>query len=211
MQRKLTHTALASLALLALFQGSAQAAAVSSKQTVLGAVGSPASALPFGNSFSVVNGTVSSVGGNTFAATDTFYDTYTFTVPASGLSSFVASLDLGNLLSIANLSSRLYAGTPVAAGTGFAGNPALINAWSSGQSNLTNIATGAGLYNMMNVPSLVAGTYTLEVRGEVVGSAGGAYAGIINVAEVPEPSTYLMLGLGLALVALRIRERQQAR
>lgn len=62
---------------------------------------------------------------------------------------------------------------------------------------------------MMNVSSLAAGTYTLEVRGQVVGSAGGAYAGVINVAEVPEPTTYLMLGLGLAVVAMRIRRRPQ--
>lgn len=209
MQRKLTHAALASLALIGLFHGAAQAAAVSSKDTVLGAIGAPASALSFGNSFTVANGLVSSVGGNAFTPADTFYDTYTFSVPAAGLNSFVASLDLGTLLAISNLSSRLYTGTPFAAGTNLAGNPSLISAWSSAQSNPSTIATGSGLFNMMNVPTLAAGTYTLEVRGQVTGSAGGAYAGIINVAEVPEPTTYLLLGLGLALMALHIRRQAQ--
>lgn len=209
MHSKLIPAALASLALVGLFHGSVQAAPVASKQVALGALGSPASAVPFGNSFSVSAGIVSSIGGNPFAQADTFYDTYTFTVPTSGLSSFVASLDLGTLLSITNLQSRLYAGTPLAAGTALAGNPDLINAWSTAQSNPSTIASGAGQYNLMNVPSLAAGTYTLEVRGQVVGSSGGAYAGVINVAEVPEPTTYLMLGLGLAVMALQIRRKAQ--
>lgn len=207
MQRKLTPAALASLVLIGLFHGGVYAAPVASKQTALGAIGAPASALNFGNSFTVANGVVSSVGGNDFTPADTFYDTYTFAVPASGLSSFVASLDLGTLLAITNLSSRLYAGAPQAAGTALGGNPALISAWSTGQNNTSTIASGSGLFNMMNVPTLAAGTYTLEVRGQVVGSAGGGYAGLINVAAVPEPTTYLMLGLGLALMALQIRRK----
>lgn len=209
MHRKLTPAALASLVLVGLFHGSVQAAPISSKQTTLGAIGSPASAVPFGNGFTVVNGVVSSVGGNSFSSADTFYDTYTFSVPASGLNSFVASLDLGTLLSIANLSSRLYAGAPQTAGMSMAGNPDLISAWSTGQSNLSTVANGSGQFNMMNVPTLAAGTYTLEVRGQVVGSSGGAYAGVINVAAVPEPTTYLMLGLGLAVMALQIRRKTQ--
>lgn len=209
MHRKLSPSALASLVLVGLFHAGAHADPVSSKQTMLGAVGQPASALNFGNSFTVADGVVSSVGGNSFTPADTFYDTYTFSVPASGLNSFVASLDLGNLLAIANLSSRLYAGTPQAAGAAMAGNPDLINAWSTAQSNTSAIANGSGLYNMMSVPNLAAGTYTLEVRGQVVGSSGGAYAGIINVAVVPEPTTYLMLGLGLAVMALQIRRKPQ--
>lgn len=209
MHRKLTPAALASLVLVGLFHGSVQAAPVASKQVTLGALGSPASAVPFGNSFTVTSGIVSSIGGNSFTQADTFYDTYTFSVPASGLNSFVASLDLGTLLSITNLQSRLYAGTPVAAGMAMAGNPALINAWSTAQGNPSAIASGAGQYNMMNVSSLAAGTYTLEVRGQVVGASGGAYAGVINVAEVPEPTTYLMLGLGLAVMALQIRRKTQ--
>jgi hypothetical protein len=207
MNRKPTRPALAVLVLLGMLSAGAQAAAVTSKQVDLGALGLPASSLNFGNSFSVSGVTVSSVGGNSFATTDTFYDTYTFTVPTAGFSSFTASLELGNFLAISNLSSRLYSGTPVAAGTVFGGNPALIKPWSATETNTTDVASGNGLYNMISVPTLAAGTYTLEVRGQVAGTAGGAYAGIINVAAVPEPSSYLMLGLGLGLMALRIRRQ----
>lgn len=209
MDRKFTPSALAALVLLGALVGQARAAAVSSKRVDLGTLGTPASSLNFGNSFSVNSGTVSSIGGYPFATTDTFYDTYTFTVPTAGFSSFAASLQLGEFLAISNLSSRLYAGAPVAAGTVFGSNPALINPWSANQTNTSAVATGSGLFNMISVPTLAAGTYTLEVRGQVVGTAGGGYAGIINVAAVPEPSTYLIFGLGLGLVALQIRRRQQ--
>lgn len=208
MNRKPTRPALAVLVLLGALSAGAQAAAVTSKQVDLGALGLPASSLNFGNSFSVSGSTVSSFGGNTFATTDTFYDTYTFTVPTAGFSSFTASLELGNFLAISNLSSRLYSGTPVAAGTVFGGNPALIKPWSANETNTAGVAAGSGLFNMISVPTLAAGTYTLEVRGQVAGTAGGAYAGVINVAAVPEPSSYLMLGLGLGLMALRIRRQQ---
>lgn len=207
MNRKFTGTALAVLALLGAFSTGAQAAAVTSKQVDLGALGVPASSLNFGNSFSVSGATASSVGGNSFATTDTFYDTYTFSVPAAGFSSFTASLELGNFLAISNLSSRLYAGAPVAAGTVFGGDPALIRPWSTNETNTTNVAAGNGMFNMISVPTLAAGVYTLEVRGQVAGTVGGAYAGVINVAAIPEPSTYLMFGLGLGLMGLRIRRQ----
>lgn len=200
------RTALACLILLG-GAVSAQAANVTSKQVDLGGLGSPASALNFGNSFSTAGGLVSSPGGNSFATTDTFYDTFTFNVPAAGFSSFTASLNLGDMLAISNLSSRLYTGTPLAAGTALGGNPSLIKPWSTGQTNVTEVAAGSGLFNMINVPSLAAGTYTLEVRGQVVGQSGGAYAGVINVAAVPEPSTLALLTLGLSLIGLRIRRQ----
>jgi hypothetical protein len=209
MNRQFTCSALAGLALLCTLNGGAQAAAVSSKQIDLGALGTPGSSLNFGNSFSVNAGSVSSAGGNSFATTDTFYDTYTFSVPAVAFSSFTASLNLSDFLAISNLSSRLYAGAPVAAGTVFGGNPALVKPWSTSQTNASDVATGSGLFNMISVPALAAGTYTLEVRGQVVGTVGGAYAGIINVAAVPEPSAYLMFGLVLGLMALRIRRQSR--
>lgn len=181
----------------------AQAPAVS-KQTNLGSFAT--NSLSYGNSFSVSGGTVSSIGGNSFAQSATFYDTYTFTVPDVGYSSFTASLDLGTFFAIQGLQARLYSGSPLAAGTNLANNPSLVQKWSQSQNNPNPVATGSGTFNMINT-GLSAGTYTLEVRGQVTGTAGGSYAGVINAAVVPEPSTYLLLALGLGLVAFQIRRQ----
>ncbi|MBY0368994.1 MAG: FxDxF family PEP-CTERM protein [Burkholderiaceae bacterium] len=181
----------------------AQAPAVS-KQTNLGSFAT--NSLSYGNSFSVSGGTVSSIGGNSFAQSATFYDTYTFTVPDVGYSSFTASLDLGTFFAIQGLQARLYSGSPLAAGTNLANNPSLVQKWSQSQTNPNPVATGSGTFNMINT-GLSAGTYTLEVRGQVTGTAGGSYAGVINAAVVPEPSTYLLLALGLGLVAFQIRRQ----
>lgn len=181
----------------------AQAPAVS-KQTNLGSFAT--NSLSYGNSFSVSGGTVSSIGGNSFAQSATFYDTYTFTVPDVGYSSFTASLDLGTFFAIQGLQARLYSGSPLAAGTNLANNPSLVQKWSQSQTKPNPVATGSGTFNMINT-GLSAGTYTLEVRGQVTGTAGGSYAGVINAAVVPEPSTYLLLALGLGLVAFQIRRQ----
>ncbi|MBA4216805.1 MAG: hypothetical protein C0460_05685 [Methylibium sp.] len=110
----------------------AQAPAVS-KQTNLGSFAT--NSLSYGNSFSVSGGTVSSIGGNSFAQSATFYDTYTFTVPDVGYSSFTASLDLGTFFAIQGLQARLYSGSPLAAGTNLANNPSLVQKWSQSQTN----------------------------------------------------------------------------
>lgn len=189
----------------------AQAPAVS-KQVNLGSFAT--SSVSYGNSFSVSGGTVSSIGGNSFAQSATFYDTYTFTVPDVGYSSFTASLDLGNFFAIQGLQARLYTGAPVAAGTSWKTNPpsssSLILSWNTNAptNSSSQVAIGSGPLNLIQTDSpLSAGTYTLEVRGQVTGTAGGSYAGVINTAVVPEPSTYLLLALGLGLVAFQIRRQ----
>lgn len=45
---------------------------------------------------------------------------------------------------------------------------------------------------------LGAGSYVLTVLGTTTGTLGGAYAGGLAVAAVPEPATYLMMALGMA-------------
>ncbi|MDP0947317.1 hypothetical protein, partial [Klebsiella pneumoniae] len=87
-------------------------------------------------------------------------------------SSFTASLDLGTFFAIQGLQARLYSGSPLAAGTNLANNPSLVQKWSQSQTNPNPVATGSGTFNMINT-GLSAGTYTLEVRGQVTGTAGG--------------------------------------
>jgi len=125
-----------------------------------------------------------------------FYDDYVFTIGGSSLSSITATIDLGNVFSIDNLNVRLFS-------------------WSGSAEQLSSIptigappatplqawtyATGTGEVAVIDQTGLAAGTYVLQVRGNVSGSSGGAYVGTLNVAPVPLPAALplLMSGLGV--------------
>lgn len=57
--------------------------------------------------------------------------------------------------------------------------------------------------------SLAANTYTLEVRGSVDGTFGGAYAGVLDIAPVPEPGGYALMLAGLALIGGIVARRRR--
>ncbi len=145
--------------------------------------------------------------GDTFYAptSQRFYDDFTFTVsPEASLSSITASINLGAFFGINNISARLYQGSGPFSG---ASTP-LMQAWSA------PFSAGGGLTGsttVISVPSLAANTYTLEIRGDVVGSAGGSYSGVLNLAPVPEPETYGMMLVGLGLVGFAARRKSKWR
>ena len=63
----------------------------------------------------------------------------------------------------------------------------------------------------LSAVNIGAGLNSLYVNGSVVGTSGnGSYAGVINVAAVPEPGTWAMmlLGFGAAGYAMRRRRKQ---
>jgi hypothetical protein len=61
---------------------------------------------------------------------------------------------------------------------------------------------------VLNPVSLLAGTYTLQIKGTVAGLSGGSYAGVLNIANpVPEPETYAMLLAGLGLMGFMSRRK----
>lgn len=56
--------------------------------------------------------------------------------------------------------------------------------------------------------SISSGNYFFEVSGNANGAFGGLYTLTANIAPVPEPETYALMGLGLvALVAARRKKR----
>ena len=141
--------------------------------------------------------------GNTFSVPSllSFYDDYTFTLsPAASFSSITASINLGSFFGIDNISARLYQGSgPFSAGT-----TPLMQAWSTPFSAAPGITGSTAVISMSTLP---ADTYTLEIRGNVVGTYGGTYSGSLNVAAIPEPETYALLMAGLGLIGFVARRK----
>jgi PEP-CTERM motif-containing protein len=134
-----------------------------------------------------------------------FYDDYVFTVAAATVDSLTSAVDLGSL-SISNLEERVYsiAGNstlPVVSGTpaGFQTD------WTAPVNVPGNGATG--METVLNPTTLAAGTYVLEIRGDVTGSAGGAYSGVLDLQPVPLPAAFPLLLSGLGLLGGFARKR----
>lgn len=167
----------------------------------------------YGQTFSGAAGTGSIVGTPGAAGYGYgFYDTFVFTVSASNASSITSTIDLGTSLQISGLQERLYAASPGDA-TPVLGLPAAatnggglyFEAWSQPITIAgSNVGTVAVLSQTTPLP---AGTYVLEIRGTVTGSAGGSYAGTLNVNPVPLPAALPLLFSGLGMLGLLRRRR----
>jgi hypothetical protein len=142
--------------------------------------------------------------------TSGFYDDFVFTIGADQVDSISSSITLGNMLGISGMQVRLYdynangqaaplLNTPVA-GSAF-------DAWSS----TVAFPGGTTTVNVLPTTTLAAGTYAIEVRGTVTGSAGGNYTGSLNMTPVPLPAALpaLLGGLGV-LAAYRRRQSGEA-
>jgi hypothetical protein len=143
--------------------------------------------------------------GNNYDATATgsiFFDDYYFTIATGSLSAVTSSINLSSILGLSDLRARLYTGNSHI--TGSAGS-ALVEAWGS----TVNFAHGLNVTSVILNPNtaLAAGTYTLQIRGTVSGSSGGSYSGVLNIAQVPEPSTYAMLLCGMAIIGFCTRKQ----
>ena len=132
-----------------------------------------------------------------------FSDDITFTVPTSTGTSVATTISLGSLLNIDDFQARLYSGSSV--GTGAPGAGLVVESWGT-------MFNGPGYtvsQAVLTPTSLAAGTYTLNIRGFVSGTAGGSYGGVLNLASaVPEPSTGLAMLAGLAVLGLSLRRRE---
>lgn len=151
----------------------------------------------------IVNGSISALYPSGFE----FYDDFVFTVSEATTNAVTSTIDLGASFGIADLQVRLYSadgqtGLPVP------GVPAggVIDAWSS------PVSAGGVTGTIAVLPATVlgAGTYVLEIRGNITGAVGGSYSGTLNVEPVPVPAAALLFGSALSgLVAARRRRRFQ--
>ena len=142
------------------------------------------------------------------SATDTFYDDYAFTISDASFSSISATFNLGDLLNIENLSARLFVGTPWTGSTPGTLSPAdVLSRWSATVAS----GSGTGAFQVIAPMTLAPGQYVLEVRGNVTGSSGGSYSGVLNLTPVPESSGALMALAGLGFLGVaRLRRKPRA-
>jgi hypothetical protein len=197
---------------LSLLQATAASAAVLSwEQTASGRTGS-------GTATSYLNLPTSDTYGRTFLSSTTqigstgfgFYDDFIFTIANASADAITSRIDFSTVLGINNLQVRLYnlAGNanPPVLGMPTGG---VIEGWSQ----TFNLAPGTNqIVNVLGPKSLNAGSYVLEVRGNVTGSAGGSYSGSLNLVPAPLPAALPLLLSGLALLggAARRSARQTA-
>ena len=194
---------------LAVFRvSSASAAELSYEQTAAGRTGSGKAtsylSLPvadtYGNSFNAP--TTGQVGSTGFG----FYDDFVFSIPAATADAITSTIDFANVLGISNLQTRLY---------NFNGNPNLpvlgtpvggaIDAWS----NTFDLAPGTHeIVNVLPMTVLAAGTYVLEIRGNVAGTNGGSYSGNLNLVPTPLPAALPLLLSGMGLLGWRAARRR---
>jgi hypothetical protein len=135
-----------------------------------------------------------------------FYDDFVFTVGASTFDTVATTISLSPNAQINNLQVRLYNASGNSPLPFLGSNPGgLLEGWSQ-QINFSPTQTISNSW--INAASLGPGTYVLEVRGNVVGSGGGSYSGVLNLTPVPLPAALPLLLSGLSLGGLLRRRRR---
>lgn len=128
-----------------------------------------------------------------------FYDDFVFTVDGALTNSVTTTIGFGTVLGINDLHVRLFK---------LDGNTFPVLGDPVGTTLAESVVSSSGNVTIALLEGAVlgAGTYVLEIRGNVVGSAGGTYSGGLNLAPVPVPASMWMFGsavLGLAGIARR--------
>jgi len=129
-----------------------------------------------------------------------FTDAYTFTVgPTSSINDVTATINLGSVLQITNLQAGIFSGDLLATQFGGTGSGSHVGFAGSTSGAVAGLQWNSGTGGVITLSdtNLAPGSYTLEIRGDVTGSAGGSYAGVLNLLAVPEPGTAALALAGL--------------
>jgi hypothetical protein len=159
----------------------------------------------FGNSQgSLTTPVYTTGGGQSFE----FYDDYVFSISGANANVLSSSINLGNFLGLENFQVRLYelAGNTPLPQFGAPLGGTLLESWSTS----INFSPGvSGIVNVIPEHALGAGSYVLEVRGNVSGLAGGSYTGQMNlVPAVPLPAAVWFLVSGLGGLGALVRRKR---
>jgi hypothetical protein len=115
-----------------------------------------------------------------------------------------STINFENVLDISDLAVRLYNYNGTPSSLPLTGNAGAMSGWST----TTQIAPGtSSIVNVLDVPQLNAGTYVLEVAGDLTGTAGGTYTGSLDLEPVPLPAALPLLLSGLGLLGGAVRRR----
>ncbi|HMW49189.1 MAG TPA: FxDxF family PEP-CTERM protein [Marinagarivorans sp.] len=132
-----------------------------------------------------------------------FTDWYAFSVPATQFNGITASISFAQLFGV-QLTSELYHGS-------LSGNQVNLGAYiTGGATGQTVFGNAVQTTSVIQPTWLTGGDYLIKVSGAVIGSLGGSYAGIANMAPVPLPPSLPLVGLGLGLLALLKSVRKRA-
>lgn len=131
-----------------------------------------------------------------------FTDWYAFSVPASDFNGITASISFAQLFGL-HLNSELYYGN-------LEGNQLHLGPLiTSAHNQQTVFGNAVQTTSVISPASLSGGDYLIKISGVVVGSLGGSYAGIANMAPVPLPPTLPLVALGLGLLAVLNNTRKR--
>jgi hypothetical protein len=154
----------------------------------------------YGHTFTSPTGIIAGSGSPGFG----FYDDFLFSIGGAAANALTSTINLSDISAITNLQVRLFdyslntllpvLGTP---------NGTVVDGWSTPVVYAPGVT---GLISILPETILAPGTYVLEVRGTVLGSAGGSYSGVLNLAPVPLPAALPMLLAGLGLL-VRVARR----
>lgn len=141
-----------------------------------------------------LNGAVSI--GNSFGSAASINDVYKFDIVAT-------SATVGTLVTI-NFD------IPVLPGVEYGINSFTAGFWNSSNMMIATDSQSTPMDTVLSVTATLAPglDYEFRVTGNVIGTMGGGYGGVLAAAPVPEANTYAMMLAGLGLLGFTVMRRR---